>query len=348
MLRSSNHLPYPPSWLDRFVQWVRNLPIPAWLFYSILWLVLSGIEIAVKWLDGTFPVGEFSAYHALPQLILVYDLAVMHYFNQPANKALLSARPALSVDERQYEQLQYRLTILPARPALIASLLGMAFGFFVFSTSQSLLPALRIFTSPLASVVEFTIGIVMLYGTWGVLIYHSVRQLRLINYICERYAQVGLFDLAPLYAFSGLAARTSAALAFSALPWLFLVPEAFSGTLGGIVYLAILLLVCGGAFVWPLVGVHNILVEEKTRRQQEQRVRMQAVIADLHERINKGELTDIGTLKTVMDALVVEEGVLEKISTWPWRSTTVSVLAASLLLPVIVWLVTRMLERLGI
>lgn len=347
-LKNGLSVPYSPGWTDRLIGWIRNLPIPGWLFYLGVWLLLSAVETAVKWFDGTYPVGEYSAYHTLPQFTLVYALAMMQHLDQLASKALAHARPALNVDDSQYRQLLYRLTVLPARPTLLASLSGMLFGFFVFLTSQELFDDLKIFTSPLASVVEFFIGLVLLYGTWGALIYHTVRQLGLVNDIYERHARVDLFELGPLYAFSGLTARTSAGLAFSVVPWLILVPEAFSSTVGGIVYLVGMLLVCVVAFIWPLLGVHSLMVEEKARREREQHLQMQAAIADLHRRMTAGELADIGTLKTGMDALVLEESVLDKISTWPWRAGTVRGLAASLFLPIVIWLATRLLERLGL
>jgi hypothetical protein len=31
--------PYPPSWVDRFIDWVARLPFPSWLFYLGLLLL---------------------------------------------------------------------------------------------------------------------------------------------------------------------------------------------------------------------------------------------------------------------------------------------------------------------
>src|SRR3712207_5036888 len=144
VLKSGMSVPYAPGWTDRLIEWIRDLPIPSWLFYLGLWVLLSGVEVAVKWIDGTYPVGEFSAYHMLPQFTLVYALAMMQHLDQLARKALADARPALSLDESQYQRLVYQLTVLPARPTLLSSLAGMLFGFFVFLTTQTLFDDLKI------------------------------------------------------------------------------------------------------------------------------------------------------------------------------------------------------------
>jgi hypothetical protein len=52
---------YPPSWLDRFTQWVERLPGRSWMFYPALGLILAFISTAVNWADGTYPIGTFDA-----------------------------------------------------------------------------------------------------------------------------------------------------------------------------------------------------------------------------------------------------------------------------------------------
>jgi len=44
--------PYPPSWFDRFTDWVDQLPGPAWAFYLILGVAMILEISAVQWLEG--------------------------------------------------------------------------------------------------------------------------------------------------------------------------------------------------------------------------------------------------------------------------------------------------------
>jgi hypothetical protein len=45
-----------------------------------------------------------------------------------------------------------------------------------------------------------------------------------------------------------------------------------------------------------------------------------------------------------MEALVHERNVIEKVYTWPWQRETVSGLSTALLLPIILWLITKLLD----
>jgi hypothetical protein len=53
-------------------------------------------------------------------------------------------------------------------------------------------------------------------------------------------------------------------------------------------------------------------------------------------------------LNEAMEAVQRERDVLEKIPTWPWRGETVNVLSTALLLPAVLWFITRILERFGL
>ena len=50
-------------------------------------------------------------------------------------------------------------------------------------------------------------------------------------------------------------------------------------------------------------------------------------------------------MKDAMEALVNEQNVVEKIRTWPWEPGTVRGLATALFLPVVIWVITKLLER---
>lgn len=43
--------------------------------------------------------------------------------------------------------------------------------------------------------------------------------------------------------------------------------------------------------------------------------------------------------------LVIERDTLEKISTWPWGRGTLTGFLTALILPILLWIITRILER---
>ncbi|HEX6607565.1 MAG TPA: hypothetical protein VF276_11690, partial [Chloroflexia bacterium] len=68
----------------------------------------------------------------------------------------------------------------------------------------------------------------------------------------------------------------------------------------------------------------------------------------LHRRADTGDLTEFAALKAVLDGLVTEQGMIDKLRTWPWRTETVAGFGVAFFVPMIFWFVQRVLERLGV
>ena len=202
--------PYPPSLVNRFIAGIRRLPVPAWALYGALAVLLLGLEIAVKWLDGTL----FTRFHLIHAMLPVYAMIILpsiHYRDDVAARAMAETRPLLTVDEQTYRTLHYRLTTLPAWRTLVAG----ACGLLTLALLTVVRPAdtdarLVMMTSPLASVVEWSLQFFVWMGV-GIVSYHIVHQLLIVNEIYTRYTRISLFTLGPLYAFSRLTALTAIA-----------------------------------------------------------------------------------------------------------------------------------------
>ena len=93
---------------------VERLPGPAGLFYGLLLLALTLVNHALQWMDGTLPLGAFERLRITDAIPPVYFLALTHYLNTVARRALEKFRPALEVDDSAYARLRYELTTLPA------------------------------------------------------------------------------------------------------------------------------------------------------------------------------------------------------------------------------------------
>jgi hypothetical protein len=334
--------PYSPSWVDRLQEWVGRLPMPRWVFYVGLGLGLFALEAAVKWSDGSYPQ-QFQLLHPLLAFSPGLYLAMMDYLDQGAGAALAGFRPALRTDPREYEGLHYRLTTLPARPILFSGLVAIVcWGVYLLMAPPDTFTASGLFTSPQALTVESGMWL-LCWLALTALFYHTFHQLRWVSRIYTSHTKIDLFEPAPLYAFSWLTARTALGLSVILYAWTVTAAGGVSPeriALGGsIVLLATI------TFVWPLWGVHRLLAAERTRLQGEANRQMQAAIADLHARMQSGDLGDMAALKNAMDGLVIERTVLDNISTWPWQPGTMRALAAALVGPVVLWLILRILER---
>jgi hypothetical protein len=344
---------YPPSWVDRFTDWVQRLPGPAWLFYLGVGLALTAIRAVAAWSDGSYAVGTFFPIHVLSGMSVVYWFFVLHYLDDRAGTALSDFRPVLAVGPEEtrdagYERLRYQLTTMPARPVLIWSLVGLVFGVvnqpLLFTENQIL--SLKMYTSPAATVVDIgSAGLAWMMN--AVFAYHTIRQLRLVSRIYTQHTKVNIFESGPLYALSRVTAITTVALLFIT----YLYGAIFSNwqfqTASDITVSSSFILVALATFVWPLWGAHRLLQQEKARWKGEVARRMEAVAHELHRRLDTQDLQGMDALKDGLDGLVVERSVLDKVSTWPWEPEAMRVVVTAVLLPVGLWVITRVLERVG-
>ncbi len=99
------------------------------------------------------------------------------------------------------------------------------------------------------------------------------------------------------------------------------------------------------AFALPQLGIHRLAIVEKDRLLDEANKRLAETIAELHRRVDAGELKGIFDLSSAMSSLQTELSMLEEIPTWPWRPETVRWLASALLLPLGLWLIQLLLQR---
>jgi len=338
--------PYAPSWVDYVIAGIQRLPGPSWLYYLGLWLLLFLLANAVKWADGSQPLGTIEPLWALRVVQGVYFLALMHYLKGVAGRALQTFRPALGVSEDEYARLHYQLTTLPAWPALLVSGLGLAIAiWFVLSE-----PAPTDYvTSPLAAAFD-GVSLALVLAPLGAMLHHTVHQIRTVSRIHAAATRIDLFQPDPLHAFSGLAARTVGGYILIMDPTILyllgFMPEEMSDprTLGVLAFMTLLLAV---SFFLPLLGMHQRMEEEKTRLQTEANRRLEATIAELHRRIDAGDTASFTELQRGMTALEIEREALAGIPTWPWQPGTLRLVISALLFPVVVWSIQRVLEYLA-
>jgi hypothetical protein len=335
--------PYPPSWVDRVADWVRRLPIPAWSFYSVLALALVLLDAAANWSNRSYLASNsFLPYHLMSDLSPAVILAMIHYFDDWAGKALATFRPAMSIEDVDYEDLHYQLTTMPRLHTIIATLIGVAYGcIYLLFLYNSQIDQFRAFASPVASVFNVTVALLN-YIVYSLIAYHTIHQMRMISKVYAKCVQIDLFHLSPLYAFATVAARVSIALAVMTYAWVY----AFSvvGYIVGTLTLIVAIPLLFATFILPLLGIHRLLQEEKTRWQGENAVHLRAALNELHRRREADEYAQIDGVGKAIDSLMKEQTLLKEIPTWPWLPDTVRWVATAILAPVALALVTRVVQ----
>jgi hypothetical protein len=333
--------PYAPSWIDRFTGWIERLPGPSWPYYLGLALVLFAAQAVTVWLEGA-PYAD-----ALPVLgfltgMIAFFLMLCHYLDARAGAALATLRRVLKADGDAYELLHYRVTTLPAFPTLLASLvlLGIPFLNEAIGGEPYRIPALDPF--PISATLLRVVYLVC-WMFFGAFIYHTLHQLRQVYRIYTKHTQIDLFRMGPLYAFSSVAALSAIGLTIPPYSFSILtgVPLANPSMLGFILPITALALL---AFVWPMLGAHRLLTQEKGRLLEEATLRFEDLLVDLHRRVDDKKLEGIGGLNTAMVSLELELKTIGSIPTWPWQPETARLLITALALPLGLWMVQFALQ----
>ncbi|MBK9125718.1 MAG: hypothetical protein IPM16_21690 [Chloroflexi bacterium] len=343
--RQIEPLPYAPSWIDRLTEWVDRQSYPPAAFYALIALVLVIIQSAIQWQAGTYHVGTFSAYHIYFTLIAVYFVGLMHFLDRSAARAWVAYSAAIDTESAAVKSLEYRLTTLPARRTLVAGLCGVAVAVITLIAGTPIVEQLNIvgMGTTTLSVAYNSIGYFVNWIIVGTFTYHIIHQLRVISRI-YRLTRVDLYNLGPLYAFSGVSARTAVGVALAMYSPVFILAGFSDSAVWTIVRFASMAVVAF-TFVWPLLGVHRLMEREKDARLRENARLMESTFAELHRRIEADDLTNIENLNRAIDGLQTEQRTLSAIPTWPWRPETPRAVLAAILLPVVVWLIQFVLER---
>ena len=349
--------PYPPSWIDRFNDWVDHLPVRPWVFYLCMWLLLLFIaEGTSTWRYGLQHSDKLRWIYVSYSLYGAYFLAAIHYLDRWAKTALNGFRSTLKVDEAEQATLFYQLTTMPARTIGILSAVTLAC--VILLSRLLIMPLLKAMGLFHHSIVSTLVDLGLFYFNALIVvifIYHTLRQLRWVSTIHKTATRINLFHLRPLYSLSGLTARTAGILLlvgyivqqqagahgdFTSDPYALRISVLF--TLISTVSFSVLAV---AVFFLPLLGLHQLLVREKERLQAEANSRLQAHIQELHRRIDSCQLEDADAVNKHMSSLALERDILARLPTWPWQPGTLNLILSAVFLPIILWLLQQLLER---
>jgi hypothetical protein len=351
---------YRLSWIDRLLAQITRLPGPTWLFYLVLLITLILVNNSLQWLDGTVPTGTFDRVRTTDVVFPLYFLALMHYLNGCAGRALAEFRAVTDLSEADYDDLARNLQTVPAGSALVAGLAGATFVMIALWSDSA---SFGIFPSSSLLTILVVVGLSLLTGAFlFVFIVHTVRQLILVNQIYRRATRIDLFNLKPVYAFSGLTARAGIGLIFFiyfavAINGADTVSSAdevtitlfndlfVTGDIPGLMLVGSLLLTGVAAFVWPLLGIHHQLAAIKDLKMAEVSGRLASVLRKLHRDVEADDFDKMGGIQNALSSLRLEREQLAEISTWPWETGTLRGFVTAILIPILLWLLTRLLER---
>ena len=239
--------PYAPSWFDRLTAAIERLPGPYWAPYLAASLAYIGLVMLVAWRAGT----PFPLERAFPVSLPFYGFWLIHYLNRRAASSLGAFRHAFTGTDAGLQEVRWRLTTMPAVPALVVSLVSLL---LAIASSLNWSRA-----SPDQNLTTLAYYATMVFA--GLYAYHSVRQLRLVTSLYSGWSRVDIHDVAPLHSFSTLTAHTAIGmLLILSGAVLFTADKLIGGFAAGAVLFGALAVM---TFLLPLAGLHRRLAEEK-------------------------------------------------------------------------------------
>lgn len=337
----SREAPYPPSWIDRFVNWIDRLPGPAWLFFL---LALLGTALLINlffWIDGSTLPGSFDPVNTSFAFFVVYWPMLYRHLTRVGAQALRSFRPLLDLDDSEIVAIGYQLTTLPRGLGWLATLLAYTVAIMTILGDPA----------PYGDIVPRTalpyVGDIVITGfmvsTFFGLTIRSIRQLRMVGKLHEQASNINLLQLGPAHSFSALTARTGAGIVLVLILGYLSDPLDVGSALDVLLYVATTGLAIA-VFVLPIVGIQDRIEEEKDRVLKDASDMLQMTIDRLHRKVRMDDYEGVARMDAAIASLTRERELIERISTWPWDPRTIRGFASALVLPIFLWLVTRLLE----
>jgi hypothetical protein len=334
--------PYPPSFIDRFTDWVDRLPIAWWLFYVLLAAAWSGLVAVALWQAGVYAAVGFHPMQVWLPTLAAYLLGLIHGLDRVAAGAMQRFRPAFRGDEADFAAAVHRITTLPARPTLIFTIVSTALTIPLGRYEMSQIQTGGLELAP----AVFLAVLALLYLVSYPFFYHIWHQLREIHRLHRDRADVHLGDIRPMYALSRVTSLTALGLVINNYGWFLAQPGADLNnavTIGETIFnFAIALVV----FAWPLWGAHRLLAEAKETSLARLSARKESTRAKLHRAVDGDKLERVDPLHKALDALQAEVAELTRVATWPWAPGTLRNLMGAVLLPMALWLIQFSLQKL--
>ena len=105
------------------------------------------------------------------------------------------------------------------------------------------------------------------------------------------------------------------------------------------------MLVAAAAFVLPLWGMHDRFVAEKRRHQGEVGRRISTTLDDIQAAVDSGDGPTIEARNRALASLIAARDVVNHVPTWPWSAGALTGFGSAILLPIVLFLVQRMLAQ---
>jgi hypothetical protein len=174
----------------------------------------------------------------------------------------------------------------------------------------------------------------------------STRWLVLVSRIHRDATAIDPFDRGPIYAFSGLTV-TVGLIYVIAVYYAMSVNAAYqAGNLPSLAFLGVSILAGVAAFVAPLWGIHVRITRERAKLLRDVERRINQVAQRLYELVDTGALDSTKTVNDLLSGLNALRDRILRLPTWPWPPNLFRGFITALLLPIVIYILTRVISTL--
>ncbi|MEX2161447.1 MAG: hypothetical protein WD751_05980 [Anaerolineales bacterium] len=339
-----NNRPYPPSWADRFLEWLDQLPIPYGFTVLIIYTLAAFSFHVALWLDGVIPWGAVDApslFNAIWSIVGIFFLLTL---DRIAHRAVDKFSILVPRKRRELELLRYKMTTLPPGPALAFTVLVIV----ILGVGAYFDPSFLGVSHPISVAIYFFL-LAFSYSFAPIMLYHGLRQLSLVTQAYRLAQEINLFHLQPLYAFSGLTMTSS-------LFWIiilnFSLVSNYSGPAISTVDLILsvlfsfpYVLLAAATFIVPLWGIHRRIQNKKEAALEENGLQIEKVHRTLYHHLDKNDYKKSSDMEKSLAGLYKMREQIEKVPTWPWNPGTLRSFLSAVFLPLAVWVTQQLLSR---
>jgi len=334
------------GWIDRLIGLPDRLPGPGALWLAALFLAIVLIGHLPGWLAGESPIGNIEPYVLLPAIIFVYFLGLCRVMARVGRSAFGEFRPALGPESADHDGLGRELTRIPDRQAAAAIGVAVLISLAASMSADAFDDANAL--PPVGNATAWTLWFLAIAGL-GLAVMYTVRQLRWVSRLYAMATNVDLFDTGPVNAFSRLTATSAMGILLVALTFLFGTDESLGAGEGSrwfpLASGSALILLAIASFLSPLRGMHRRLLTEKRRLLSESTARLRQTLALIHGTVDARDFAQADDLQKTLSSLLAERDVLGRLPTWPWSPGILRGFATAAVLPILLWVVIRVLER---
>lgn len=339
----SEKRPYTANWVNKLTAWIRRLPMPSWVSYLIFFVVYAAIfGYFSRRLAGVLPesgLSAFDIYDILSGPIMVTAiLALYQHFEGEVGLAIEESKSLLGLLKEKMEKLSYEFAVFPAIPFLVFSIV-----FFLVGTAAALdeYRFTEVGFRHIPLLMDFGMGSVFLF-TFALLLGRFILKIR--NLFSE-LVNLDLYDLSSIYELPSVAAKAGL---FYLPIWYVNLAFNLETAISAPIFLAVTSfasLIPMAAFLYPFGALSRRLAVQKKEEIAKVSLQLKQAYGQVSKDIDKGRLAKMADMQAAISNLNSHKDFLDSISAWPWKQGTFRLTLTAVFLPIVVWLMQQILDR---